>query len=235
MAIQVTRMTEADIDGAIDTIQQAFANDPYNNWVYPDRSKVDLVRNRVSLTLRCRWGIKHGLFYVSRDTSNPSKILGCAMWLAPTPPSQPQSWSLYFSSWYLWLSQIRMNLWYGRGGLSTKRYWIWKERQAEAQSEIWTSEKGYYFCNIVTVLPEVQGQGVGRALMEEVLKLADEEGVPCYLESSRSVPNVAIYERFGFRLVREMTCEDGTGEKDRIKLFCMTREPGAGADGGGVA
>jgi hypothetical protein len=40
MSIQVSRMTEADIDGAIDTIQQAFANDPYNNWVYPDRSKV---------------------------------------------------------------------------------------------------------------------------------------------------------------------------------------------------
>jgi hypothetical protein len=40
MTIEVTRMTEADIDGAIDTIQQAFADDPYNNWVYPDRSKV---------------------------------------------------------------------------------------------------------------------------------------------------------------------------------------------------
>src|SRR5690242_4098003 len=40
MPIEVTRMTEADIDGAIDTIQQAFAEDPYNNWVYPDRSKV---------------------------------------------------------------------------------------------------------------------------------------------------------------------------------------------------
>ena len=40
MPIQVSRMAEADIDGAIDTIQQAFANDPYNNWVYPDRSKV---------------------------------------------------------------------------------------------------------------------------------------------------------------------------------------------------
>jgi hypothetical protein len=33
-------MKEADIDGAIDTIQQAFANDPYNNWVFPDREKV---------------------------------------------------------------------------------------------------------------------------------------------------------------------------------------------------
>jgi len=40
MPIQVTRMAEADIDGAITTIQEAFANDPYNNWVYPDRSKV---------------------------------------------------------------------------------------------------------------------------------------------------------------------------------------------------
>lgn len=41
MPIQVNRMTEADIDGAIDTIQQAFENDPYNNWVFPDRSKVN--------------------------------------------------------------------------------------------------------------------------------------------------------------------------------------------------
>lgn len=35
-------MTEADIDGAIDTIQQAFADDPYNQWIYPDRSKAHL-------------------------------------------------------------------------------------------------------------------------------------------------------------------------------------------------
>jgi hypothetical protein len=40
MPIQVSRMTEADIDGAINTIQQAFAEDPYNLWIYPDRSKV---------------------------------------------------------------------------------------------------------------------------------------------------------------------------------------------------
>ncbi|KAF2251871.1 acetyltransferas-like protein [Trematosphaeria pertusa] len=225
MPIQVSRMTEADIDGAIDTIQQAFAEDPYNRWVYPDRSKISLTRNRVSLTLRCRWGIQHGLFHVARDTSNPSKILGCAMWLPPHPPSQPQSWSLYLSFWWLWLSQIRMNLWYGRGGLSTKRYWIWKARQAEAQEELWTSEKGYYFCNIVTVLPEAQGKGVGRALMEEVLKQADKESVWCYLESSREEPNVAIYEKFGFKLVREMDCRDGEGEDGKITLYCMMREP----------
>ena len=161
MFIKVSRMTEADIDGAIDTIQQAFADDPYNKWIYPDRSKVgfpfhplkylssnsptqiSLVRNRVSLTLRCRWGIDHGRFYVARSASNPSKILGCAMWLPPHLPSQAPSWPLYLSFWSLWFNQICMNLWYGRGGLCARRYWIWKDRQAEAQKDLWTSEKGY--------------------------------------------------------------------------------------------
>ncbi|XP_014555925.1 hypothetical protein COCVIDRAFT_38332 [Bipolaris victoriae FI3] len=225
MPIQVSRMTKSDINGAIDTIQQAFANDPYNLWIYPDRSKISLERNRVSLTLRCKWGISHGLFYVARDTASPSKILGCAMWLPPHPISEPESWAEYLSGWWLWLNQVRMNAWYGRGGLSTTRYWIWKARQAEAQRELWTDPQGYYFCNIVTVLPECQGQGVGRALMEEVLHMADKEGRRAYLESSRWEPNGAIYERFGFRLVKEMECRDGEGEKDAVMLYCMMREP----------
>lgn len=150
------------------------------------------------------------------------------MWLPPTPPSSPQTWSLYLSFWWLWASQIRMNLWYGRGGLSTKRYWIWKARQAEAQEQLWTDAKGYYFCNIVTVLPEAQGMGVGRALMEEVIGQADREGVWCYLESSRREPNVAIYEKFGFKLAKEMDCKDGEGEGGQIKLYCMLREPRKG-------
>ena len=42
MPIQVTPLTEPDIQGAITTIQLAFADDPYNRWVYNDRSKVNL-------------------------------------------------------------------------------------------------------------------------------------------------------------------------------------------------
>jgi GNAT superfamily N-acetyltransferase len=155
------------------------------------------------------------------------------MWLPPHPASAPQSWSLYLSFWALWFNQIKMNLWYGRGGLSTRRYWIWKARQAEAQNALWDDPKGYYFCNIVTVLPEAQGRGVGRALMEEVLAMADREGIKCYLESSRKVPNAAIYERFGFRLVREMPCQDPEtpGEEGRVMLYCMVRDPKTVEDG----
>ena len=39
MPVIVSPMREEDIDGAITAIQQAFANDPYNLWVYNDRSK----------------------------------------------------------------------------------------------------------------------------------------------------------------------------------------------------
>jgi hypothetical protein len=53
MGIVVTPMTEADIDGAITSIQRAFAEDPYNLWVYNDRSKVRarLPTNVVGFTL----------------------------------------------------------------------------------------------------------------------------------------------------------------------------------------
>lgn len=107
-----------------------------------------------------------------------------------------------------------------------KRYWLWKAAQASAQAELWDDANGYYFCNIVTVLPEAQGKGVGRALMEVVLRKADKEGRKCYLESSRDVPNVAIYEKFGFKLIKDMVCDD---DGDGIKLFCMMREPQIGA------
>jgi len=143
------------------------------------------------------------------------------MWLPPRAAHSPDTWSLWASGWLLWLNQVRMNLWYGRGGLNVKRYWLWKAAQEKAQAATWEDARGYYFCNIVTVLPEAQGKGVGRKLMEVVLEKADHEGMPCYLESSRRDPNVAIYERFGFRLVREMRLDD---EGSAIPLFCMIRD-----------
>lgn len=39
MAIEVVPLTEADIPGAIEVIQQAFADDPYFKWAF-DQSKV---------------------------------------------------------------------------------------------------------------------------------------------------------------------------------------------------
>jgi GNAT superfamily N-acetyltransferase len=130
--------------------------------------------------------------------------------MAPRAPSEPESWSAWASGWMLSLRQLLNNLRYrGHGGLITKRYYIWKDRQADAQREIWTDPRGYYFCNIVAVSPAAQGKGIGRKLFEIVTQRADNEDVKCYLESSKSVPNVDIYRKMGFELVKKMECKDG--------------------------
>ncbi|THZ20960.1 hypothetical protein D6C91_04545 [Aureobasidium pullulans] len=222
MPVEITRMVENDIDGAVDCIQKAFAEDPYFAWVFP--KDFSPARNRVSLGIRCRWGLEHALFYVAKDpsSSTPSRILGVAYWLAPTDPSAPQSWKGWFGDWSLWFNQLWMNSVYGRGGLSTTRYYIWKAAQSDAQRQLWTDDRGYYFCNIVTVLPEAQGMGIAKELFGVVMRQADVEGRKCYLESSRAEPNMAIYRKMGFELAKEMKCDD---QGDAITLYCMMRDP----------
>ncbi len=74
----------------------------------------------------------------------------------------------------------------------------------------------------MVVLPGQQGKGIGKALAREVTKQADEKGMRCYLESSRDVPNMKIYEAMGFHFVKQMDCQD---RSDICKLYCMIREP----------
>ncbi|BDD59701.1 hypothetical protein MAP00_004894 [Monascus purpureus] len=235
MAIQVVPLSEADIPGAIEVIQRAFESDPYFLWVF-DRSKFNKQRNYDSLATRCLWGIKNALFFVAKEdsptsTSGPSatatapssKVLGVSCWLPPHPTSEPESWFSWAQSWLLSFRQFMTNLRYqGRGGLLAHRYWVWKNRQQEAQAQIWDDPRGYYFCNIVAVSPEAQGKGVGRKLFEVVTDRADREGVKCYLESSKDVPNVEIYKRMGFEMVKVMECRDGD---DVCMLYCMIRNP----------
>ncbi|PQE15601.1 hypothetical protein CJF30_00005996 [Rutstroemia sp. NJR-2017a BBW] len=180
MDIRISPLAETDIPGAINVIQEAFQEDPYNLWVFNDRSKViynklflhlllsclcfvptssqenglarhylcceiaartcfvmaeihktllnlfatkadllNLVRNSVSLGIRCRWGIRNALFYVAKDSKN-DRVLGVAMWLPPRPIGSKETWAEWFDSWTMWCQQVGMNLWYGRGGLNVK-------------------------------------------------------------------------------------------------------------------
>ncbi|PWY77365.1 acetyltransferase, GNAT family [Aspergillus heteromorphus CBS 117.55] len=252
MAIKVTPLTETDIPAAIEIIQSAFAEDPYFQWVF-ESEQFNKERNSDSLAVRCLWGIKNAIFHVAREVADSdtdsdtiiesesflsskegeeeekkgkAPVIGVSCWLPPQPPSTPPSWYTWTQDWLLSCRQMLNNVrHWGRGGLRTNRYWIWKARQQDAQSQIWDDPRGYYFCNIVAVSPRWQGRGVGRKLFEAVTERADREGVRCYLESSRDVPNVSIYEKLGFEMRMEMECRDGG---DVCMLYCMVREPKAG-------
>ncbi|GIC91903.1 uncharacterized protein Aud_008357 [Aspergillus udagawae] len=225
MAIDVVNLTEADIPEAIEVIQRAFADDPYFKWVF-NPAKFNKQRNYGSLEARCRWGINNAIFQVARESDgngSPSRVLGVSCWLPPHPVAEPESWYSWAQSWLLSFRQVLNNVRHrGRGGLNTRRYWIWKDRQREAQRQIWDDPRGYYFCNIVAVSPEAQGKGIGKKLFQAVTDRADEEGVKCYLESSKEVPNVEIYRRMGFEMAKAMECRDG---EDACMLYCMVRNP----------
>jgi len=239
MSVDIVPLCKADIPGAVECIQQSFADDPFFIWAFDDPSKFNKERNQASLTARCLWGIENALFYVAKESSSdksgssssspPSSssqgqnILGVSCWLPPHPPSEPQSWHAWYQDKLLSLRQLLNLVWYwGRGGLNVERYRLWKEQQNLAHSEIWTDPRGYYFCNIVAVRPHAQGRGIGRKLFDTVTRFADNEGVKCYLESSKNIPNVQIYEKIGFEMVKVINCTEGN---DSCTLYCMVREP----------
>ena len=71
----------------------------------------------------------------------------------------------------------------------------------------------------VGVAPERQGEGLGTALVLDGLAAADRDGVPTWLETSRS-ENARYYERFAFRIVTDEDAPDGGPH-----IWFMRRDP----------
>ena len=70
------------------------------------------------------------------------------------------------------------------------------------------------------VTPELQGTGLGTALIEHGHRRADELGLACYLETFTQ-PNVEYYERRGYQTVGEFIIGDG------VRGYGMLRSPAA--------
>ena len=58
------------------------------------------------------------------------------------------------------------------------------------------------------VEPGQQGIGIGSLLVKPVLKMADEQGLPCYLETMKQ-KNLAFYRKHGFQIGAEKQAPDG--------------------------
>jgi ribosomal protein S18 acetylase RimI-like enzyme len=79
----------------------------------------------------------------------------------------------------------------------------------------------HYYLAHLGVEPPAQGDGLGSALLEPVLRSCDEDGVAAYLESSKE-RNIAFYARHGFRVTEEVRLPGGP------PIWLMWREPRGG-------
>jgi ribosomal protein S18 acetylase RimI-like enzyme len=63
-------------------------------------------------------------------------------------------------------------------------------------------KKNHQYIILLGVDPDKQGQGYGGRLMLPVLKLAEEKGQSCYLET-HGEKNVSFYNKLGFKVISE--------------------------------
>ena len=84
----------------------------------------------------------------------------------------------------------------------------------------------YYYVAIAAVLPTEQGKGHCSKLFKALHRIADAEGVPCFLDCG-SEKNVAVYTRLGYKLVASET--RSAGPSDDVTIYVMVREVPGGA------
>lgn len=84
-------------------------------------------------------------------------------------------------------------------------------RRADEATESLKPSESVWLLATVGVDPSVQGQGLGRAVLEPGLQQAREHGCPAYLETS-STANLALYEGLGFRVTGSVQLPDGGPE-----------------------
>ncbi|MEI7622935.1 MAG: GNAT family N-acetyltransferase [Actinomycetes bacterium] len=62
----------------------------------------------------------------------------------------------------------------------------------------------HWYLALLGVDPSRQGHGLGRALLDPILARCDEQIEPAYLETQKP-ENLPFYERFGFRILNEVS------------------------------
>jgi ribosomal protein S18 acetylase RimI-like enzyme len=76
----------------------------------------------------------------------------------------------------------------------------------------------HWYLFVLGVEPACQGRGVGGRVIAPVLERADQNRLPCYLETTKE-RNVAFYRKHGFEVVVDGTFKDGP------RYWTMKRDP----------
>lgn len=180
-------------------LSRAFLGDRIFRWIYPDEAqRRESVPAFFSVIVDAFW--PHGAVYAA-----PSGA-GGALWLPPGEQLVADADADAFGR--------RIEALPGTGADAA--------RMAEVVGllERHHPHEPCWYLNFVGVDPAWQGRGIGSTLMAPVLYRADRDGVPAYLEAT-SPDNRRLYERHGFRTIRELTTSGCP------PLYAMWREPQA--------
>ena len=194
-APHIREATPEDLDLLVDTLSDAFHDDPVMNWVIPERS---LYADFFRIIIR-------DLYFPKGIIHLDDKGRGAALWLPPgvafeIPPR-------------LGILSLVACLVLKRGFGTLIRMW---DQGALFDTHHPTSP--HYYLQFIGCRRDAQGMGVGSSLLKQGTRLVDAEGMPAYLESSNEL-NVPLYQRHRF----EVTTQDGVSG-DGPQVWFMWRE-----------
>ena len=96
--------------------------------------------------------------------------------------------------------------------LSKGTRYLVRMEAAHPKDELW-------YLLLLVVDPSAQRSGIGARLQQEMLQMADKDGLDCYLETQKA-ENVPYYGRFGYGVTQELR-----PVKNGPPLYLMRRSP----------
>ncbi|SCF19700.1 Acetyltransferase (GNAT) family protein [Micromonospora viridifaciens] len=190
----VRPITGADIPTAVDTLARAFADYPFTRHVIAANGHEDRIRRFQELCLT-RIGMVYGRVWVADGGR------AVAVWATPDQDPAPA---------FAELGPIL-------GELSGNRATAFASAQ-QAVAPYRPQEPGW-FLETVGTAPEVQGQGLGSAVLLPGIEEAERAGYPAFLATS-SERNMAFYERLGFTVTADVQLPD-----NGPRTWCMRKDP----------
>ncbi len=172
--------TAQDVGRLKAVLAEAFFEDPMFGWLMPEDSKrLARLRRYFGIELR-HLALPRGRVWTRSD------LAGAALSLPPGA----------------WRSPLRVTLLEG-GAFGLHLHRAARLGAAMEWRHMRQVRERHYYVRDVGVHPDMQGQGLGSALLRPTLDRCDREGLPAYLEAS-SERNAALYERLGFRITGEL-------------------------------
>lgn len=210
-ATDIIPLDEARIPAASAMLARAFFDDPLHAYYFPDPGERAAGAAAVFATM-LRFGVRFGGAVVTAG-----EMLGASAWV---PPGQ---WDLTPErAAAIGLTGLPAVIGEAAAERLLRTYMTLHELHADLGRDHWYGVVG-------GVVPEARGRWISRALLEPLVRSADEAGQGCYLETCNPV-SMKLYTRgAGFRLLREVV-DPGSG----VRFWMLIRDPRTGAAAGTV-
>eukprot|EP01121_Diplochlamys_sp_Union-15-3_P016557 TRINITY_DN5659_c0_g1_i1.p1 TRINITY_DN5659_c0_g1~~TRINITY_DN5659_c0_g1_i1.p1 ORF type:complete len:313 (+),score=46.95 TRINITY_DN5659_c0_g1_i1:58-996(+) len=189
-------------------LRKSFMSDPWIAYFFnnkPVESSLDWF-----CSIIVSYGTKHGRVWAHHSEIDKNHVIGCAVWQPPYE-SGVSLWSMFKEG--IGAAPFKLGL------RPTYRLMGALNETERIHNEI-MKKKPHWSIYTIGVEPLYQCKGIGTKLLEPILKLADEDKVPCYLDTA-SERSLNFFIRLGFKVLRTV---NSNGKFP--KFWAMVRQPG---------